>query len=282
VTSGTLGWIDVEKSVTDAGIWLLTSTTFHITLRVFGVDGSEYLYPCTTNFDVSVNEVYIKQVSSAVAEDLIDPDTPLLVGVNPATIGGNMHVRGAADVYGCIGEKIKEYTIWAIPDPSFSYAQPAPFTSLSPQPNWVQINHIEFTPQTIDGTSFTADDVRAYNILDGNPNPDILNNTWGSRTEFRAVMVDFTLQLISWKVPALKASVFNSNSALQPHKLNPIHVGGTGKFTFLLQVIDTNGNQYYDVQRAWIDNEPIRSGVEADIEGIEGLAPCASLYTQTR
>jgi hypothetical protein len=41
-------------------------------------------------------------------------------------------------------------------------------------------------------------------------------------------------------------------------------------------VIDTGGNQFYDVQRAWVDNEPIK----AAITGIAGLPPCADLYTQ--
>jgi hypothetical protein len=53
--------------------------------------------------------------------------------------------------------------------------------------------------------------------------------------------------------------------------------GGTGKFTFLLQVIDTAGNQFDDVQRAWIDNEPVK----AAITGIAGLPRCGDLYTQT-
>lgn len=54
-------------------------------------------------------------------------------------------------------------------------------------------------------------------------------------------------------------------------------MGGTGKFSFLLQVIDTAGNSYYDIQRAWIDNEPI----QAAIVGIGNQAPCSDMYTQT-
>lgn len=280
ITSGTLGWIDVEKAVTDAGIVLLTSTTFEVTLRVFGVDGSERIPPCKTNFDVSVNEVYIKRVSTPWSVNFDDPDEPLRRADDPAsdlaTIGGYMHVRGAANIHGCAGEKIGEYTIWAIPDPKFTFTQPAPFTPVAPAPNWVQVAHVEFKSQTIDSTVYSADDVRAYNILDGDPNPDVLTNIWGTRKETYCVLVDWSISCFSWKVPDLKAKSFNSSVELKPHKLHPDHKGGTGKFTFLLQVIDTHGNQYYDIQRAWIDNER----EVAKINGIAGLAACQDLYTK--
>ncbi|MCD4790071.1 MAG: hypothetical protein K8R37_08740 [Bacteroidales bacterium] len=280
ITGGTLGWIDVEKAVQDAGILLLTSTTFEITLRVFDVYGGEKGTPCKINFDVSINEVYIKRVSTPWSVDFIDPNEPLRRSDDPAselaTIGGYMHVRGAANVYGCAGENIDEYTIWAIPDPNFTFAQPAPLTAVTPQPDWVEVTHIEFKSQTINGTVYSADDVRAYNILDGNPNPDILTNTWGTRNECMCIHIDATISCFCWKIPDLKSSAFNSNTALLPYKLDPGHIGGTGKFTFLLQVIDTSGNQYYDIQKAWIDNEK----EVAKITEISGIAACEDLYTQ--
>ena len=280
ITIGTLGWIDVEKATTDAGILLLTSTNFEVTLRVFDVYGGEKTTPCITNFDVSINEVYIKRVSTPWSVNFVDPDEPLRRADDPAselaTIGGYMHVRGAANIYGCAGENIEEYTIWAIPDPNFTFTQPVPLTAVTPQPDWVEVTHVEFKGQTIDGTVYSADDVRAYNILDGNPNPDILTNTWGTRNECICVHIDFSISCSCWKVPDLKARAFNSNTALLPHKLDPSHIKGTGKFTLLLQVIDTAGNQYYDIQRAWIDNEK----EVAVITGIAGLASCQDIYTQ--
>jgi hypothetical protein len=83
---------------------------------------------------------------------------------------------------------------------------------------------------------------------------------------------------LCWRLPSLAPAVFNSSPSLMPWRLNPAHEGGTGKFTFLLQLVDTGGNAYYDIQRAWIDNEPIK----AQITGIGGLAPCADLYMQTQ
>ena len=283
VSGGSLGWIDTKKCAVDAGVDLLTSTTFTVTLRVFATDGSELQPPCTTTFTLSVNEVYIKRVSTPWSVDFSAPDEPLRVANSAAaalaTVGGGLHVRGAANVYGCTGEKIKEYTIWAIPDATFTFPQPPAFSAVVPGADWVLVRHIEFAAQTIaqpvgPPINYTADQVRAYNILDGDPQPNVLTNVWTARSECICVHVDATLVCTCWNVPSLEPSAFDSNSL---PKLNPVHQGGTGKFTFLLQVIDTTGNTYYDVQRAWVDNEPIK----AAIIGIGGQAPCADLYTQT-
>lgn len=286
VSSGALGWIDVEKAAQDAGYVLLTSTTFQITLRVFGVDGSEKSPPCTITFELSINEVYIKRVSTPWSVNYDNPSEQLRTGNSSgdplATIGGGMHVRGAANVRGCAVEKIKEYTIWVIPDPTHSFPQPAPLSALpGPIPSdWLQITHIDYGAMTTsDGHSYTVDQVIDRNTLDGRPQPDVLTNVWGEADECFSILIDSVVVPIlpCPKVPTLIPNAFGSDGALLPHKLSALHTGGTGKFTFLLQVIDTAGNRFYDVQRAWIDNEPI----QAKIAGIGGLMPCTDLYTKT-
>jgi hypothetical protein len=270
VTNGTLGWIDLEKAATDAGFQLLTSTTFEITLRVFDVYGGEKSTPCQITFDVSVKEVYIKRVSVPWSVNYIDPDEPLRTAndasADLATIGGWMHVRGAANIYGCLGEKIREYTIWVIPDPTFSFAQPAALTPVAPGADWVTVSHVEYTSQTINSDFYTADQLRTSNILDGDPLPDILTNSGTWETRLECITIGFNLQLCI-KVPTLIPDRFYSKS-----------VCGTGKFTFLLQVINTAGHQYYDIQRAWIDNEKEVAEVTAiDKDGVE-LPACEDLY----
>jgi hypothetical protein len=90
------------------------------------------------------------------------------------------------------------------------------------------------------------------------------------------VHIDSTNFCTCWNVPSLDPLAFTSASKLQAQ--DPAHhTGATGKFSFLLQVIDTAGNTYYDIQRAWVDNEPI----QADIIGIGSQAPCSDMYTQT-
>lgn len=284
VSAGTLGWVDTRKCALDAGIELLSSTTFTITLRVFATDNSELQPPCTTSFSLSVNEVYIKRVSTPWAVDFTNPAEPLRSSdsalASLATEGGRLHVRGAANVYGCVGEKIREYTIWAIPDPAFGFPQPAPFTAVVPGGDWRLVTHIEYHPMTVaqpvgPDINYTADQVRSYNVLDGDPMPSVLTNAWGARSECICVHVDAVNVCSCWRVPSLVPNALDSNSL--PKQDPPNQQGGTGKFSFLLQVVDTGGNTYYDVQRAWIDNEPIK----AAIVGIGNQAPCSDLYTQT-
>lgn len=284
VSGGTLGWVDTRKCAVDAGVELLTSTTFTLTLRVFASDGSELNPACTGSFALSVNEVFIKQVSTPWSVDFSNPAEPLRVSNSAAaalaTLGGGMHVRGAANLYGCLGEKIRDYDIWAIPDPTFSVPQPAPFSFIVPGGDWRLVTHVEFNPMTVAQPSgpdinYTADQVRAYNVLDGDPVPSILTNVWSSRAECICVHIDSVNLCTCWNVPSLAPSGFDSNSL--PKQDPPHQMGGTGKFSFLLRVTDTNGNTYYDIQRAWVDNEPI----QAAIVGIGNQAPCSDMYTQT-
>jgi hypothetical protein len=285
VSGGTLGWIDLRQCVIEAGIDLYTSTSFSVTLRLFAADGSEVKPPCTTSFSLSANEVFIKRISTPWSHDFMDPDSPLRAADDAvsalSTEGGAMHVRGSANVFGCLHEKISEYTIWAISDSGFAIAQPAPFTAIVPGAGWTLVTHIQYSPQTIPQPSpnppinYTADQVREFNVLDGDPVPDVLTNVWGSRSECICVHIDSINLCICWNVPALIPNAFLSTTLPAQDALH--HEGATGKFTFLLQVVDTNGNTYYDIQRAWIDNEP----VHGTIVNIGNQPPCSDLYTQT-
>ena len=283
VGSGNLGWIDLQQCVIAAGIDIFTSTTFTVTLRVFSAGGTELLPDCVTTFELSLDEVDIKQISLNWSVNFTDPNEPLRVADSAAatlaTQGGEVNVRGNAYITGCAGQAISEYTIWAIPDPTFSFPQPPALSSITPGGTWVLVTHIAYTAQTIaqpvgPAITYTADQVRADNELNGSPD-SILTNVWGTKLECPSIMIDaIDFAPSCWNLPSLYPSAFDSN--VLP-KLAPILEGGTGKFTFLLQVIDTLGNQLYDVQRAWIDNEPIHT----TITGIGCLPACSDLYTQT-
>ncbi|MCL4265774.1 MAG: hypothetical protein KJ069_21350 [Anaerolineae bacterium] len=49
--------------------------------------------------------------------------------------------------------------------------------------------------------------------------------------------------------------------------------GTSGKYTLLLEVKDTVGNTYFDIQRVWVDSD----NVSAQITSLGGLAPCVDL-----
>jgi hypothetical protein len=282
VAAGNLGWIDLQQCVIAAGIEIFSSTTFTVTLRVFATDGTELTPDCVTTFQLSLDEVYIKQISTNWSVNFTNPNEPLRVANTAtsalATQGGWMNVRGDAYVAGCAGQSISQYTIWAIPDPTFVFPQPPPFTSVTPGSDWVLVTRIDYTAQTIaqpvgPPITYTADQVREDNELDANPD-SILTAAWGISVQCPSILIDgIDFVPACYNLPSLIPNPLNSNTL---PKMAPILVGGTGKFTFLLQVIDTAGNQIYDIQRAWIDNEP----VQAAITGIAGLPPCGDLYTQ--
>ena len=280
IASGTLGWVDLQQCLLAAGIEVFTSTTFTITLHVFAVDGTELSPDCVTSFQLSLAQVYIEQISTCWSVNFTNPDEPLRISDSStaalATVGGAMAIAGAANIIGCASQAIASYSIWAIPDPSFSFPQPPQLSSITPLPNWTQVANIVYAAQTIaqpfpqPPANFSVDQVRALNELSGTPGPSTLTNTWGVGSE---CFIFPPHLIICDNVPSLTGFEFQSltlpmtAAGLQP---------GTGKFTFLLQVTDSAGNQYYDIQRAWIDNE----NVVGIITGIGGLPHCADLYTQ--
>ncbi len=250
VNNGTLGFVDLQQAALGAGVDLLTSTSFEVRLHVVGIGHSRQT--CTTAFSVSAARAYIKYIGGAWAHEVTVTDEPLRVvddGVSAlATVGGSISVRGAANVYGCALEKIAEYHVWAIPDPTFTFAQPVNNSAIVPGADWLAVATVVY-----------ADDgQRNYNMLDGMPDPDFLTNV-GWFTRQVCVWFDW-LDPFCMNVPDLHEFWWPS--------------GASGKYTFLLQVIDTAGNTYYDIQRAWIDNETIRG----KIQGPAGVGPCADIF----
>ncbi len=255
VTNGTLGFIDLHKAAQGAGANILTSTDFEIRLHVFGANGD--IETCIKTFSITASRTYIKTIGGAVAPDFTNPNEPLRVSDNAAsdlaTVGGNISVRGAAVAYGCDDEKIAEYNLWAKEDPAFSLPQPANGSSFDPT-GWAAVASVVYA----------NDDQRTYNTLDGMPNPDYLTNT-GWFTRQLCSYID-GLPPICWGVPDLHEFKWNSPAS--------------GKYTFLLQLVDTAGNTYYDIQRAWIDNEVIRGKIDSLRYHGEStdLPPCSDIH----
>ncbi|MEW5987042.1 MAG: hypothetical protein AB1791_10450 [Chloroflexota bacterium] len=239
VTAGALGFVDLEQAVVGAGVNILTSTTFEVRLRVTGIDNS--VTTCVSTFSITAARAYIKYIGGGWAADVTNVNEPLRSSDSGAaglvTVGGSISVRGAADAYGCGDEKIAEYSLWVKADPTFSEAQPANGSAFDPIANgWTNITTV----------AYTDDQQRQYNTLDGMPAPDFLTNqaVWGTRTI--CSYIDF-LPPFCFNVPDLVEFYWGS--------------GPSGKYSFLLKVTDTGGSTYYDVQRAWLDNEAIRGKI---------------------
>ncbi len=251
VNNDILGFVDLEKAAQGAGANILTSTMFQLRLKVTGIDTS--FVTAIINFKVASAKVYIGSIGGASAADATNPMEQLMSGGSIASIGGSVHVRGACNVYGCDAEKIASYNIWAIND-DFAAAQPAN-NSVFNSAGWAQITHVDYI----------NDDQRNYNVLDGSPYDDILTNVgWSTRKEW-----DYFdgLPVFSFDVPTLVPSAWGT--AL------------SGRYSVLLQLIDTSGNTYYDLQQVWIDNENITAVISGlFVNGLGNLPACTDLYTK--
>ena len=246
VTNGTLGFVDIQQAVLGAGIGILTSTNFQVRLRVIGIDSSHK--DCSSSFQITAAAAYIKKIGGAWAHDVISPAEPLRLADDSVSaltaVGGSISVRGAANPYGCGSEVISEYSLWVQHDPTFSLAQPATGAAYDPLAHgW----------QNVTTVIYTTNDQRTYNTLDGMPAPDFLTNlsVWGTRVI--CSYIDF-LPPVCWPVPDLTEFYWDSTTQTPG--------GPSGKYSFLLKVTDTGGNTYYDVQRAWIDNEAVRGKIK--------------------
>jgi hypothetical protein len=256
VTSGILGFVDAQQAVIGAGAGFLTSTSFTTTLRVFGIDGSSQTCG-PLGFELAAARSFIKKVGAAWAHDYVNPNEPLCriappTGhvINQASVGGWIYIRGVADSYGCAAERISEVHVWAIPDATFSFAQPANGTPIVPPVGgvpWANVSYTTDAERNANRLDATSDEGSILTFADG----------WGVRVE--CAYLPFPPWISCWTLPDL----------VEQYWVTP----ATGKYTLLLAVKDTAGNTYYDIQHVWVDNDP----VVAHITSIGGLNGCLDL-----
>ncbi len=99
VSSGTLGFVDVQQAVIGAGAGFLSSASFEVRLHVIGIDNSRRT--CTTTFEIAAARSFIKKVGVAFAHVYMNANEPLCAvppptghPIDPASIGGGVYVRG--------------------------------------------------------------------------------------------------------------------------------------------------------------------------------------------
>lgn len=258
VANGTLGFVDLVKAAQGAGVGLASSTTFEVRLHVIGIDGSRHT--CSIVFQVTSAKAYIRYIGGGWAHDTSLPAAPLRIaddGVSAeASVGGAISVRGAADAYGCSGEKTAEYTVWAIP--GFGFAQPPNGAGVAPAADWIEVAHVVYAD--LDATVYNAR--LGNNRLVGDLS-FLTNLSWFTRLE--TIYFD-SIPPITITLPDLVETYWDSSAR-------------GGKHTFLLQVIDSSGNTYYDIQRAWLDNEGLRGRIASVRYAGSGsdLPPCTDV-----
>ncbi|HJQ31391.1 MAG TPA: hypothetical protein VJ866_04405 [Pyrinomonadaceae bacterium] len=266
VNAGTLGFVDLIAAFNGAGAGIRTSTDFEVRLRVVGIDQSTCNH--TVHFQLNVALASIKKVGAAWSHDYANPSETLCRipppgtpmpgshAVNPASIGGSVTVRGDADVHGCADEKLAEVHVWAIPDDTFSFPQPAPGSPI------VAPAASTFHSEVI----FTTDDQR-------DANPLYLPGYEGAVLTY--VPGWFTRQDCYWVHlgPPPTPPVYLCTPPVPALHTTGWPTGATGKYTLLLAVKDTAGNTYFDVQRVWVDNDLCLG----KITSVGGLTGCLDL-----
>ena len=233
VTNGELGKIDTTS---------LDGGNYTISLRVYPI-GAGTPKICTRAFSLIKILVYMKRVGNVAA--MIPPANPnfydetaeLRTGAGDiVSVGGNITIKGAAKIYGCIDRKIKRYDIRykKVTAPGGEPAQPA---TDAPPPAWTVIPPLPL--------EYTLPAQYAWWTEIG-PAQDLIN-TWATVTIFGSTY--YYLSATNWG---------SSDS---------------GRFSLLEVAEDTAGHHYFDIQHIWLDNFPIIAEIVKFQRKIENPSP---------
>jgi hypothetical protein len=277
VTSGDLGplpatvityphatTIPVSGAVGDDVLGTFDSTIYDggdytVTLTVYPAGGGASI-SCTVTFHLLKIAVAISHVATIAASvggiaNPFDPNAQLVVGGAVKSVGGAMHIKGAAEVFGCSDRKIKDYTIRPHRLTDLAAVAADPPTDAPVPADWAAA--IDLPPLPLQYTS--ADQYNLFTIV--RPGMELLNSLYDWQP-FGPPGV-WKLQSTSWDSGSLN-----------------------GRYRFLLMAEDTQGHRYYDTQIVWIDNQDITPFVKiVRLEGQnlhsgvwEQIPPCTDIH----
>jgi hypothetical protein len=228
VTNGDLGKIDTTAF--DNGDYTITLTVFPI--------GAGSPKICTTSFTLLKISVYITHAAGVPAvPNWYDESAEFVSGMHKVSIGGGIHLEGAAFVYTCLDRKIERYEIRYArvtapgPDPV------QPLTDAAIPATWAAGNLVH-PPLVYDPSKY-------WPWTKVGPAPMNLINDWITQ-HFGAPSPSGT------DYPCLSHTYWNSPAIVPDLE----HRGG--RYSLLLIVTDTQGHRYYDVQHIWLDNWPVQ------------------------
>jgi len=231
VNSGELGIIDT--TAVDHGDYTITLTVFPI--------GAGAPVSDTVSFTLLKVNVYITSAAGVPAvPNAFDPDAELVSGMHKVSIGGGIHLEGAAYVFTCVDRKLERYEIRyaRVAAPGPGPLQPA-FDAPIPA-DWPPANQIH-PPLVYDASKY-------YSWTEVGPAPMNLINDWQTQ-HFGAPSPGGT------DYPCLAHTSWSSPSVIPDAE----HRGG--RYSLLLIVTDTQGDLYYDMQRIWLDNWQVQCSI---------------------
>lgn len=218
----------------------LDNGDYTITLTVFPI-GAGAPKTCTVNFTLLKIAVYITRAAGVPAvPNFFEQDAEFVQGMHIVSIGGSIHLDGSAYVYTCVDRKIERYEIRyaRIANPGPGPAQP--LTDAAIPGDWPAGNQVH-TPVVYDPSKY-------WPWTKVGPAPMNLINDWITQ-HFGAPSPGGT------DYPCLAPTSWNSFAVIP----DAAHQGG--RYALLLIVTDTQAHRYYDMQRIWLDNWPVRCDI---------------------
>ena len=238
-----------------------------VRLCVYGAAGTT---PCCTEveFQIFRQRVWITSVEGVITgpNGVLDPTAQLMAGGVVKSFGSALGITGRAWVGQCTGREIKRFTL--------SY-QPG-FVVVAGGAGWTQFWQVDYLTalqrKEIPDAEFTLTSFWYYQPI-CLPSPPFPPGTcfpkdWLGATRW-------------WTGPLIPGSVAPTQTFPVDPQAGPTWTAQqvfplnchSGKYTLQLDVEDTTGAHYYDIQQIWIDNKEIHG----KIAQYAGVPPCSSL-----
>lgn len=263
IVNGTLGYLSTATAA------IPDSVT--VRLCVYGVPGTGGSPCCrTVDFQIFRQRVWISAVEGVLAETppgVLDPVAQLKTGGVLRSFGTALQIFGRAWVGKCPGREIRRYTMsyqsgfvidpilgawtefWQVDYLTPLQQKEIPTGEFALTSSWLYQPICLPSPPFPPGTCF--------------PKDWLLPTRWISGRSFPA----FPIPPQSFPVdPQVPATVWTSAQL-------PLPNCQSGKYTLRLDVEDTTGAHYYDLQQVWFDNKEIHGKIAT----VGGVDPCATI-----
>jgi hypothetical protein len=260
VVNGTLGYLSTAVGPVPDDV--------EVRVCVFGPAATPPVC-CTVEFQIFRQRVWITGIEGVVADpSVLEPAAQLTSGGVVRSFGTALLIHGRAWVGKCAGREIKRYTL--------SYQSGFVLDPLAGP--WTQFWQVDYlTPlqrKEIQEDEGTLTNYWRYQPI-CLPSPPFAPGTcfpkdwltatrWVSGRSFPSVPIAPQQFPVDPEVPAV---VWFSQQLPLPVNCQ------SGKYTLRLDVEDTMGDHYYDIQQVWFDNKEIHGSISQ----LAGVPPCATI-----